>query len=144
MTWAVYKHTCLKNHLVYIGITMLNPPDKRWLNGLGYKENHLFYYDIEKYGWERGFTHEILISGIPTKEEALKLEDEIITKYYLDEDYRASIKGNYFGLILYNRNIRERDRQREALERVKKLHPELVQEQKKKRKYKKRKKKNKK
>ena len=102
-TWLVYKHTCKKNNLVYIGITS-RKPNRRWNNGEGYKPNFKFYYDIKKYGWDKGFTHEILVDNIPTKREALDLELQYINQYYFDSNYRESVKNkfNECELIYYN------------------------------------------
>lgn len=102
-TWSVYKHTCKKNNLVYIGIAV-NNPKSRWNNGKGYIANWKFYNDIKKYGWDKGFTHEILIDDIPTKQEALELELQYIHQYYFDPVYNESVKNkfNEFGLIYYN------------------------------------------
>ena len=105
MKWAIYRHTCKANNLVYIGITKQDPPDKRWMNGLGYKDNLGFYHDIERFGWEKGFKHEILIDGILSEEEAKKIEGEIILSYLKNSEYRESVKKrNPFGLKIYNRN----------------------------------------
>ena len=58
--WTVYKHINLQNNKIYIGITS-QPVEDRWKNGNGYKNNQIFYEDIQKYGWKEGFLHEILI-----------------------------------------------------------------------------------
>lgn len=77
--WFIYKHTNLQNKKVYIGITSQSPL-KRWGCGNGYQNNELFYKDILKYGWEEGFSHEILAT-VDTGEEAGKIEDYYIKKY---------------------------------------------------------------
>lgn len=73
----VYKHTS-PNGKVYIGITSQNP-ERRWRNGEGYKNNPHFWRAIQKYGWEN-FKHEIVASFL-SKEDACKLEIELIKKY---------------------------------------------------------------
>ena len=64
--YCVYKHTNKFNGKVYIGITS-QQPEKRWKNGYGYEGNEYFYRAIQKYGWNDGFNHEIIVSGL-TKE----------------------------------------------------------------------------
>lgn len=71
-------HTSPSNK-VYIGITAMNPPEKRWKNGLGYWQNKHFYNAIKKYGWEN-FKHEILFKGL-TKKEAEDKEVKLIALY---------------------------------------------------------------
>lgn len=87
--FAVYKHTS-KNNKVYIGITS-QEPQKRWKNGLGYKNNDYFYRSIQKYGWDN-FRHEILFENL-TEDEAIKKEAELINlfKSYMYE-YGYNIK----------------------------------------------------
>lgn len=64
LSYFVYKHTNLVNGKVYIGITS-RLPEKRWgRNGCNYRSNHHFYNAILKYGWDSGFSHEILYSGL--------------------------------------------------------------------------------
>lgn len=79
--YIVYKHTSPKGK-IYIGITSQDP-EKRWLNGKGYKRNSIFYNAIEKYGWEN-IKHEILFENL-TKEEAEQKEIELISKYKSNE-----------------------------------------------------------
>jgi len=77
--WCVYKHTNLVNGKIYIGITG-KKPEKRWSNGNGYWSNRHFYNAIKKYGWNEGFSHEILESGL-SEEEAKQKEIEYIAKF---------------------------------------------------------------
>jgi hypothetical protein len=74
---TVYKHTS-PDGKVYVGITKADPAH-RFNNGNGYKQNALFYADIQKYGWD-AFKHEILATGL-TVEEACHLEIELIREY---------------------------------------------------------------
>ena len=76
--YCVYMHTSPSNKR-YIGITSLNPPSKRWRDGHGYSHNKHFSNAIKKYGWDN-FTHEIVADNL-TKEEAEKMEVELIEKY---------------------------------------------------------------
>lgn len=77
--YKVYLHTNLFNHKKYVGITKVSEKT-RWSNGNGYKANKKFYQDIQKYGWENGFSHEIIEDNISYK-EARSLEKYYITKY---------------------------------------------------------------
>lgn len=75
--YKVYMHVC-PNNKKYIGITK-QLPEKRWLNGKGYKTNNYFYKAINKYNWEN-IEHKILFKEL-TKEEAEIKEKELIKKY---------------------------------------------------------------
>lgn len=77
--YNLYKHENIKNGKIYIGITAKNPII-RWNEGYGYKSNKKFYPDIQEFGWEEGFTHEVLLTGL-SKEEAVVREAELILKY---------------------------------------------------------------
>ena len=79
MVWKVYKHTNLINGKVYIGITS-KKPNQRWSRGNGYWSNKHFYNAIKKYGWDEGFSHEILEDGL-TEEEAKQKEVEYIAEF---------------------------------------------------------------
>lgn len=78
LNYAVYMHTSPSGKR-YVGITGMNPPEKRWANGKGYKQNIYFYYAIQKYGWNN-FKHEILFTEL-SKEEAEQKEVGLIAKY---------------------------------------------------------------
>lgn len=95
--YFVYKHTSPSGKN-YIGITSQNPPEKRWKNGNGYKNNNYFYNAIKKYKWNN-FKHEILYTGL-TKKEAEQKEIELIAYYKSDNreygyniDYGGSCVG---------------------------------------------------
>ena len=75
--YIVYKHTA-PNGKVYIGLTCV-PVKERWCNGRGYKNNKLFYADIQKFGWDN-IEHEIIAQHL-TEEEGTKLEGELIHQY---------------------------------------------------------------
>ena len=77
--YTLYKHVNLINNKIYIGIT-LNDVNRRWQNGSGYKNNKHFYNAIKKYGWNDGFSHEILFVEL-SKEEAEIKEIELINFY---------------------------------------------------------------
>lgn len=77
--YVVYKHTNITNGKVYIGITCQDPK-VRWNSGYGYRNNEYFWRSIQKYGWVKGFLHEILYEDL-TYEEACQIEIELIAKY---------------------------------------------------------------
>lgn len=82
--YIVYKHTSPSGKF-YIGITGQDT-ERRWRrDGSGYKPRKdyscRFYNAILKYGWDN-FKHEILYDNL-TKEEAEKIERELIDKYDL-------------------------------------------------------------
>ena len=106
MKYTVYKHV-FPNNKVYIGITSLKP-EHRWGNGgRGYlhktnnKYNQPFIaYAILKYGWEN-IKHEIICKGL-SKEDAEKMEIELITKYKSNDrrfGYNVENGGNSIGKI---------------------------------------------
>lgn len=75
--YKVYMHIC-PNGKKYIGITK-QLPEKRWLNGKGYKSNKYFYRTIQKYNW-KNIEHKILYTNL-SKEEAEQKEIELIAYY---------------------------------------------------------------
>lgn len=75
--YIVYKHISPSNK-IYIGITC-RTPEKRWINGNGYKHNLYFTNSIKLYGWN-SFTHEVLFENL-TKDDAENLEILLISKY---------------------------------------------------------------
>lgn len=89
--WTVYKHTCLDNNKVYIGITSQQPASLRWgVNGRNYSLTTRFGCAIKSHGWDR-FSHELLFENL-TKEEACKKEIELITFYESqDKNYGYNI-----------------------------------------------------
>ena len=77
--YIVYMHENIANNKRYIGITRTNPQVRWGRNGYNYRRNVLFYRAINKYGWNT-FKHEILYTHL-TKEEACKIEQELISNY---------------------------------------------------------------
>lgn len=78
--YTLYVHTNLFNNKKYVGITSKSNVNERFLNGAGYKSNKEFWNDIQKYGWDSGFKHEILLKDLSV-EEACKKEAEYIHKF---------------------------------------------------------------
>lgn len=99
LSYFVYKHTNLVNGKVYIGITS-RLPEKRWgRNGCNYRSNHHFYNAILKYGWDSGFSHEILYSGL-AKENAEEYERDLIHHFNSanpEYGYNIALGGNSVG-----------------------------------------------
>ena len=83
--YKVYIHTNLVNGKKYIGITQ-QAEKERWSNGNGYRENKKFYKDIQKYGWNDGFSHEIIKENISYK------ESRTLEKFYISK-YDSVLKG---------------------------------------------------
>lgn len=119
--YYVYKHTNNFNNKVYIGIT-IQKPQKRWLNGKGYKNNDYFNKSIIKYGWNN-FSHEILYENL-TKFEAEQKEIELIRQYKSNqrkygynienggthngkhsEATRKKISESHVGIITWNKGL---------------------------------------
>lgn len=74
--YCVYIHT-FPNKKVYIGMT--KNTDKRWNNGLGYKDNKEMFEDIILFGWNN-IEHEIIQDNL-TYENAFELEQNKIKQY---------------------------------------------------------------
>ena len=78
--YCVYKHTSKINGKVYIGQTKYgDDPNKRWIDGRGYRINSHFGKAIKKYGWEN-FDYEVLYNNL-TLEEANYYENLETLKY---------------------------------------------------------------
>jgi group I intron endonuclease len=95
--YTVYMHEHRETGKKYIGITGMKP-EHRWNNGKGYSSGY-FRNAIDKHGWD-AFRHEILYTRL-TKEEACKLEQELIAKYRSNDPeygYNCSIGGEMTAL----------------------------------------------
>lgn len=80
--YSVYVHTNKINNKKYVGMTCLNPA-QRWNEGFGYSNQPRFWEDIKIYGWDEGFTHEIIATEL-SKEEAQQLEFDTILSFDSD------------------------------------------------------------
>ena len=108
--WALYVHTNKKNGKRYVGISQ--NPVKRWDSGRGYFNNKPFYNAIKRYGWNDGFAHDILLTGLTT-EEASEKEKEYIELYQsnnLQFGYNQTSGGlgnpeGYLNKNLYDENL---------------------------------------
>lgn len=113
--YTIYKHTCIANGKVYIGQTSRDV-EKRWgNNGINYKRNKHFWPAIEKYGWDYGFFHEVVCTGL-TKAEADKKEQELIALYHSnqrDRGYNMTSGGD--GVCDYAHTAETKDRISQSL-----------------------------
>lgn len=76
--YCLYCHINKHNSKKYYGITKKNP-NYRWNHGKGYSNNKYFTRAIEKYGWDDGFDHIIILNNL-TEKEACELEKQYIYK----------------------------------------------------------------
>lgn len=149
--WSVYIHRNKINGKVYIGITSQDP-EVRWCKGKHYETNKHFTRAIEKYGWEEGFEHEVLIQHL-TLEQANEKEKELIAFYdstNYDKGYNITAGGdacNHTITSEHRKKIIEsvrrfynspegKKRIKENSEKVKKFYAEMPEEEKERRKQK--------
>ena len=96
--YSLYQHTTPAGK-VYIGITG-RPPEERWNNGNGYRNNRYFWNAIKKYGW-KNILHEVLLTGL-LKEEAEELEQELIScvdSTNPEHGYNLDLGGSAIGKV---------------------------------------------
>ena len=92
MSCFCYLHI-FPNEKIYVGSTTQSSPEKRWLNGHGYKKQPLLWNAICKYGWEN-VRHKVIVCETP--EEMWEKEKELIEEYDTtnhDKGYNLSIGG---------------------------------------------------
>lgn len=77
----VYVHVC-PNGKRYVGCTTQAKPERRWLEGRGYRHNEHFYRAILKYGWTN-FQHEVF--EVESEEEMYRKEVELISFYHSND-----------------------------------------------------------
>lgn len=97
--YKVYMHT-FPNNKKYVGITKQDV-NKRWCSGKHYK-NQVVGKAIKKYGWEN-IKHEVIKENL-SKEEACKLEQELISKHKSNQKefgYNKSIGGEVGKQVTY-------------------------------------------
>ena len=92
--YCIYRHISPSGK-VYIGQTCQDP-NKRWLNGKGYKKSTIFNGAIEKYGWSN-IEHQILFSGLD-KLNADIIEEDLIY-YYKQQGISYNITDGDDGLV---------------------------------------------
>lgn len=96
--YSVYIHRTPSNK-VYIGCTGKKKASYRWGRGLCYQQNKEFYKEILEYRWDN--IEHIIVGDSYTKEEAYKLERELIKKYDAtdpNKGFNKSIGGGGGGL----------------------------------------------
>lgn len=76
--YTIYKHI-FPNGKVYIGMTQ-QELNKRWINGLGYRDNEAMFNDIVLYGWNN-IGHEIIEEIYGDKSRACHREQELIFEH---------------------------------------------------------------
>ena len=77
--YIVYLHINKINGKVYVGITHhVENPNRRWINGKGYRTTSIIHKAIVKYGWNN-FKHIIFCKT--SKEKACLLEQTLIRLY---------------------------------------------------------------
>lgn len=82
------------NNKVYIGITSQDPPEKRWLNGFGYKDQIRVWRAIQKYGWNN--IQHIIVARQLNICSATNMEKELIELYNATDvkcGYNVSVGG---------------------------------------------------
>ena len=106
--YTVYVHTNLINGMQYVGITRKKPHERWHKGGSGYCYNKPFYDDILRYGWDEGFSHDIIATGL-TCYEAAKMERELIQKYdTFKNGYNRTLGGEGGDGFVVGSPIRER------------------------------------
>lgn len=80
-TYTIYAHVNKINNKTYVGQTKVDPL-RRWHGGNGYFRNEYFYHSIQKYDWNEGFNHYILLDNISV-DLADIIEIELIKKFDL-------------------------------------------------------------
>lgn len=91
--YTIYKITNKINGKAYIGQTKRKPTERWGRKGQGYEGQYLGNA-IKKYGWDN-FSKEILFDDCLTKEEANKVEKDLIKKYKTQETgYNVAPGGN--------------------------------------------------
>lgn len=106
--YSVYVHTNKIDGRKYVGITRRKPHERWHKDGSGYYENKPFWADIQLLGWNDGFTHEIVATGL-TSYEAAKMEIDLIQKYdSFKNGYNRSLGGEGMEGYVVGSPIRER------------------------------------
>lgn len=124
--FSVYMHRNNVNGKVYIGMTSLLPTLRFGNNGQQYSKNAMFTEDIARYGWDNGFSHEILYDGL-TADEACNIERTLIREYNSTDpkfgynQFSGGEKANYGYTLNLSEDERERRRRNVKKESVREL-----------------------
>lgn len=106
--YSVYVHTNLINGKKYVGITRKKPCERWRKDGSGYYENKPFWKDIKLFGWDDGFSHDVVATGL-TCYEAGKMEIALIKKYdSFRNGYNRTLGGEGMDGFVVGSPIRER------------------------------------
>lgn len=106
--YSVYVHTNKIDGRKYVGITRKKPHERWHKDGSGYYYNTPFWEDIQRLGWNEGFDHEVVATGL-TSYEAAKMEIELIKKYdSFKNGYNRSLGGEGTSGYKVGTPIRER------------------------------------
>lgn len=106
--YSVYIHTNKINGRKYVGITRKKPHERWRKGGAGYCSNIPFWKDIQRFGWDEGFDHEVVATGL-TAYDAAKMEIELIQKYNsFKKGYNRSLGGEGMEGYKVGAPIRER------------------------------------
>lgn len=115
----VYMHV-FPNDKVYVGITSQDPPEKRWLGGIGYKEQIRVWRAIQKYGWEN--IEHIVVARYVNVETAINMEMDLI-QLYSATDRECGYNASPGGWAMSE----EGKRKLSVMRKGKKLSPETVE-----------------
>lgn len=106
--YSVYVHTNLTNGKKYVGITRKKPCERWRKDGSGYYGNKPFWKDIELFGWNDGFSHDVVATGL-TCYEAGKMEIALIKKYdSFRNGYNRTLGGEGMDGFVVGSPIRDR------------------------------------
>ena len=92
--WTIYVHTSPEGKS-YVGRTTSSLKQRCGLKGQKYRQNEMFWNDIQRFGWEN-FKHKIL-ANCETVEESMRLEIKYISEYDStnpDKGYNKSVGGH--------------------------------------------------
>ena len=106
--YIVYLHINKINGKVYVGITHhVENPNRRWINGKGYRTTSIIHKAIVKYGWNN-FKHIIFCKT--SKEKACLLEQTLI-RLYKDKNKSYNIGLGGEGSNSFSEETKEKLRQ---------------------------------
>lgn len=126
--YSVYCHINKANGKKYFGITSQHP-EKRWMNGNGYRNNKYFYAAIMKYGWG-GFDHIIVASKL-TRDEACLTEKYLIQAHGTQDKnkgYNITDGGDMFHHSRESRELMSKNRKGKGLRKFSEDHIRKMKE----------------
>lgn len=129
MGFIVYEHINKINGKRYIGITKSANPNRRWINGNGYKQNLHFYNAIKKYGWDN-FEHIVIAENL-SKEMACAWEVALIAQYESNnknKGYNITDGGDFFHHSEESKRKMSRNRKGKGLHHFSEEHRRKISE----------------